>query len=208
MQSRSHRSAPSRRIVALLGAAIAIQLVAGVTGAIVLAPSSSQGVSTRFATSTGEVSNVQASVPVRVDISRLELSAPVDKVGREDDGTMAVPEDFDRAGWYAGLESPGQTGTAVIVGHLDSETGPAAFARVPELGAGDEIVVALADTTTVRFVVERTEQYDKDRFPTIAVYAPADRPVLRLITCGGTFDKQRRQYTDNVVVYASAQEAK
>lgn len=148
-----------------------------------------------------------AAKPVTIDIPRLEVSAPVDELGLQENGEMAVPEDFSRTGWYNGLEAPGEVGTAVIVGHLDSYTGPAVFFRATELVAGDEILVTRADESVVRFVVERAEQYDKNKFPTIAVYAPTDRPTLRLITCGGDFDKKSRNYTDNVVVYATAQEA-
>jgi hypothetical protein len=145
--------------------------------------------------------------PVQVDIPRLGVSAPVDAIGLGDDGAIAVPQDFTRTGWYDRLEAPGQVGTAVIVGHVDSYTGPAVFFRVRELRAGDEVFVTLADGAAVRFVVERTEQYDKRKFPTIAVYGPVDRPTLRLITCGGSFDRSSGHYRDNVVVYATAQEA-
>lgn len=207
--TRSKWSNPSRSAVMLLGLAIALQLIAGATAAVPLArpdiPAATPAVP---APPVSEPTADPATpVPVRIDIPRLAVSAPVDEIGLAGDGTVAVPEQFDRTGWYSGLETPGQVGTAVIVGHLDSYTGPAVFFKVPQLVAGDEILVSRADNSTVRFVVERTEQYDKRGFPTIAVYAPADRPVLRLITCGGTFDKKRRHYSDNVVVYASAQEA-
>ena len=150
--------------------------------------------------------NASAVPPVRIDIPNVDVSAPVDALGLNEDGTMEVPEDFARTGWYERLEAPGEVGTAVIVGHVDSHTGPAAFFRIRELESGDEILVTLADGAVVRFVVERTEQYAKDQFPTIAVYGPVDRPTLRLITCGGSFDRNHGHYRDNVVVYASAQE--
>lgn len=147
-----------------------------------------------------------APPPVQIDIPHIGVSAPVDEVGLLDDGTMAVPEQFERTGWYGGLEAPGESGTAAIVGHLDSHTGPGVFARLPELRGGEEIIVTRADGSTVTFVVQRTEQYDKDKFPTIAVYSPTAEPSLRLITCGGDYDRRRRHYHDNVVVYAHSQE--
>ena len=145
-------------------------------------------------------------LPVRVDIPRLGVSAPVDELGLNPDATVAVPSDFERTGWYRGLEVPGEVGTAVIIGHVDSFTGPAVFFRVPELVAGDEILVTRADDSVVRFVVERTERYQKRAFPTDEVYGKAQHPALRLITCGGAFDEDTRSYTDNVVVYASTEE--
>ncbi|HVF76419.1 MAG TPA: class F sortase [Acidimicrobiales bacterium] len=209
---------PSRVVTAVLGGAVALVL-SGAMAALVqhrevpgsqfavssAAPGGRQSPSSP--TSPSSIAEAAVVTPVRVDIPRIGVSAPVDSIGLHDDRTVAVPDTFDRTGWYSGLEAPGQVGTAIIVGHLDSHTGPAVFFRVPELGPGDEILVALADGTSVRFVVERAEQYRKQEFPTIAVYGPTDRPTLRLITCGGTFDKKSRHYRDNVVVYASAQEA-
>lgn len=145
--------------------------------------------------------------PTRIDIPAIGVAAPIDETGLLDDGTMAVPDDFDRTGWFRGLEAPGEVGTAVIVGHLDSYTGPAVFFRIPELGGGEVIIVTRADGSTVRFVVDRVEQYAKAQFPTIAVYAPAGEPSLRILTCGGTFDRRTRHYSDNVVVYARLEEA-
>lgn len=141
--------------------------------------------------------------PVGIEIPDLGVSAPVDPVGLNDDGTMEVPTDYARTGWYKGLEAPGVPGTAVIVGHLDSKTGPAVFYRLRELSAGDTVSVKLADGRTADFVVERTKKYAKDRFPTFEVYAPSSEPALRLITCGGSFDRKSRHYRDNIVVYAT-----
>lgn len=212
--SPASATASQRIVVAMLAAAVATVLSGGVLAAVRYAdvPStghlgSSIGPAGQTAPSSPSAPAFPVVAPVRIDIPRLGVSAPVDAIGLQADRSIAVPEAFDRTGWYAGLEAPGQVGTAVIVGHLDSHTGPAVFFKVPELGAGDTVMVALADGSTVRFVVERTDRYHKLRFPTIAVYARTDRPTLRLITCGGTFDKKSRSYSDNVVVYASAQEA-
>jgi hypothetical protein len=205
-------------VVALLSTAIALQLIAGVVAAAPRAATATSSAEppvlpASSPTPSGSpaprppADRAPAAVPVRIDIPRLGVAAPIDPMALDEEGAITVPPQLDRAGWYSGLEAPGEPGTAVIVGHLDSRSGPAVFARVPELDAGDEIFVELADHSTVRFVVERAEQYDKQRFPTIAVYAPADRPTLRLITCGGRFDEKHRHYDDNVVVYASAQEA-
>ncbi len=210
-------SLPPRVVAAVLGGAVVLVLSAAVVAVAQhrevpgseLAVSSAAPGGPRSPSSPTPATSTESAVvtPVHVEIPRIGVSAPVDSIGLHDDRTVAVPTTFDRTGWYSGLEAPGQVGTAIIVGHLDSHTGPAVFFRVPELGPGDEILVALADGTSVRFVVERAERYRKQSFPTIAVYGPTDRPTLRLITCGGTFDKKSRHYRDNVVVYATAQEA-
>lgn len=127
-------------------------------------------------------------VPVRIDIPKIHVTSSLDRLGRAADGTVEVPSDWQVAGWYAPGPRPGDPGSAVILGHVDSKSGPAVFYRLRELDRGDEIRVARADGSTVRFVVERTQQYPKGRFPTDEVYYPTLTPTLRLVTCGGAFD--------------------
>jgi hypothetical protein len=77
------------------------------------------------------------------------------------------------------------------------------FFRLRELRRGDEITITRADGSSVRFGVERTEQHDKQRFPTDAVYYPTLTPALRLVTCGGQFDATAGHYRSNVIVFAT-----
>jgi len=202
------RRAISRRTISVLAVVIYVQLFAGLA-AVPLTREASALAALDLPAPQQERSVPRRPVvkPARIDIPKLGVSAGVDEIGLAENGEIAVPEVFDRTGWYGGLEAPGEIGTAVIVGHLDSYTGPAVFIDVPTLAPGDEINVALADESIVPFIVERVEQYAKDNFPTIAVYAPSGQRSLRLITCGGKFDKKTRHYRDNVVVYANAKEA-
>jgi sortase (surface protein transpeptidase) len=91
----------------------------------------------------------------------------------------------------------------VILGHVDSTGGPAVFYRLRELRRGDQITVTRADGSTVRFVVQRTEQTLKRRFPTDDVYYPTLRPGLRLVTCGGEFDSGTGHYRSSIIVFAA-----
>jgi sortase (surface protein transpeptidase) len=140
--------------------------------------------------------------PVRIEIPAIGVSAGVIRLGLNRDGSMQVPADFGLTGWFTGSPTPGETGPAVIAGHIDSRSGPAVFYRLRALRPGDRIAVARTDGTTVHFAVDNVAQYPKRAFPTEAVFGPAPEPLLRLITCGGTFDYFRRSYRDNVVVTA------
>jgi len=142
------------------------------------------------------------SPPVRVEIPGIGVSSPLVRLGRNRDGTMQVPTDFQVAGWFAEGPQPGQLGPAVIAGHVDSRTGPAVFYRLRELRAGDTVQVERADGTRLRFVVEDARRYPKTSFPTAAVFGPAPWAALRLVTCGGDFDRSARSYRDNLVVFA------
>jgi sortase (surface protein transpeptidase) len=142
-------------------------------------------------------------LPVRVTIPSIGIASSLDRLGRAPDRTVQVPSDWDVAGWYAAGPRPGDPGSAVILGHVDSKRGPAVFFRLGELRRGDEITITRTDGSSVRFVVQRIEQYPKDRFPTDDVYYPTLAPALRLVTCGGDFDATARHYRSNLIVFAT-----
>jgi hypothetical protein len=143
-----------------------------------------------------------AGGPVRLVIPAIGVATPLLRLGLEPDGSMAVPADFDRAGWFAEGPAPGQVGPAVLAGHVDSRTGPAVFYRLRELRPGQAVLVERADGTRLRFVVSEARSYPKAEFPTGAVFGPVGSPELRLITCAGDFDRARGSYRDNLVVFA------
>jgi Sortase domain len=147
--------------------------------------------------------DAQAAVPSRVHIARLGIDAPVVPLGLERSGALEAPADTSEVGWFTEGPEPGELGPAVIAGHLDSLTGPAVFYRLRELTAGDIISVERADQSRVDFVVSRIEQHAKAAFPTEAVYAATQAPELRLITCGGAFNRRTGHYLDNLIVFAS-----
>jgi sortase (surface protein transpeptidase) len=142
-------------------------------------------------------------VPARIEIARIGVASALDRLGRAADGTVEVPSRWEVAGWYAPGPRPGDPGSAVILGHVDSKRGPAVFFRLRELRRGDEIRVTRADGSVVRFTVDRREQHDKDRFPTEDVWFPSLTPALRLVTCGGEFDATAGHYRSNIIVYAT-----
>jgi hypothetical protein len=161
-------------------------------------------VSSPVATTTGPAV-LGRSVPVRLDIPAISVHTGLVSVGLNADGSVALPPPRAEspAGWYQYLASPGETGTAVIFGHVDTaRDGPAVFYRLGALRAGDRVSVDRADGSTAVFTVSAVAEYPKIAFPAVAVYGAVGYPVLRLITCGGTFDRAHRSYRDNIVVYA------
>ena len=142
------------------------------------------------------------SPPVWVEIPSIGVSSRLIRLGLNADGTMEVPRDYGLAGWFTGGAMPGQDGPAVISGHVDSKSGPAVFYRLRELRPGDTIRVRRAAGDWLAFEVTGTARYAKAEFPTDAVFGPVTGPVLRVITCGGDFDRSSGHYLDNVVVTA------
>ncbi|MEV8309740.1 class F sortase [Streptomyces flavidovirens] len=143
--------------------------------------------------------------PVQGDICipSLGVSSALEELGQQKDGAMETPVDPAKAGWYTPGPPPGAQGPAVIAGHVSWNGEPSVFHRLSSLKAGDRIEVDRADGKTAQFTVDRTAQYPKNRFPTVEVYKNIDHAGLRLITCGGQYDRSTRYYSDNVVVFAS-----
>jgi sortase (surface protein transpeptidase) len=142
--------------------------------------------------------------PTEVVIPKIGARSTLVPLGLNPDETIEVPpvEQPMQAGWYTHARAPGEPGPAIILGHVDGNSQPGIFHRLRELAPGDGIDVARADGTTAKFAVVRVDQVPKERFPTDAVYGDTPDPVLRLITCGGVFDRSARSYQDNVIVYA------
>ncbi|MHB1785985.1 MAG: class F sortase [Acidimicrobiales bacterium] len=149
------------------------------------------------------VGAVARSVPVALRIPAIGVAVGVSGLGLNPDGTVQVPTDFHKPGWFRLGPSPGQVGSAVILGHVDSYKGPAVFFRLRSLRAGDGVEVSLADGVVAHFVVNTVEIYPKDRFPAHQVYASHGYSALQIVTCGGKFDTHTRSYLSNVVAYAS-----
>jgi sortase (surface protein transpeptidase) len=116
-------------------------------------------------------------------------------------GALQPPRSYERAGWFGEGVIPGDAGPAVIAGPVDSYNGPGVFYRLHTLRAGDTIEVQRGGQW-ITFRVTHTEQYLKNEFPTDHVYRPTLRAELRLITCGGAFDRKTLSYRDVIVVYA------
>ncbi|MED7927633.1 class F sortase [Nonomuraea sp. LP-02] len=141
-------------------------------------------------------------VPESLDIPSIDLEAPLMKLGLAKNGDVELPpyEKPKTAGWYEGSAVPGEKGASVIIGHVDTKTAPAVFYKLRDLRKGQTVKVRRSDGKTVTFKVDSIEQVHKDSFPTRRVYL---EDGLRLVTCGGEFDRARGEYLDNVIVYAS-----
>ncbi len=144
------------------------------------------------------------SRPVSIAIASIGVdSKTLVNLGKLPDGSLQVPTDFGKAGWYTEGPAPGQFGPAVIVGHVDSTNGPGIFYKLGALRPGATVTVRRADGSTARFRVDMVARYPKDRFPTSTIYGDTtQRAELRLITCGGGFDRKTGHYLDNVVAFA------
>ncbi|MFJ4621895.1 class F sortase [Streptomyces sp. NPDC088812] len=149
------------------------------------------------------------SVPARIRISAIQVDAPVMAVGLDTDGWVGAPppEDPNLAGWFTGAVTPGEKGTAVVVGHVDNHQGPAVFYGLGALKKGHHVEVVRQDGKTAVFEIYGVEVFAKSGFPGDRVYASKGAAELRVITCGGGFSKVNG-YEANVVVFARLAEVR
>jgi hypothetical protein len=208
------RRAPRRRLAVLALVAGLAAVAVGSTGlaAVALSPqhavplparpspiaAPSAPTALRAALSTTQ----QAARPVWLSIPVIGVRTSLVDLGLRANGTLQVPSSTAVAGWYTGSPRPGAVGAAVIAGHVDSRSGLGIFFWLRELRPGDRIYVGRADGTMAVFTVTAVRKVAKDLFPTAAVYGAVPDPELRLITCGGVFDRSTGSYLSNVVVFA------
>lgn len=151
-------------------------------------------------------SQTPAAAPLTLAIPAIDVRSPLQHLGLNADGSLETPAPgphYDEAGWYRYSPTPGSLGPSIIVGHLDSAAnGPSVFFRLAALRPDDTILITRADGSLAVFAVDEVRRYPKDRFPTRLVYGDTDHAALRLITCGGAFDRVNGHYRDNVVVLA------
>lgn len=145
---------------------------------------------------------IPQSRPVRLKIPAIGVTSYVGQLGLQANGQIQVPTSTHVVGWYIDGPTPGQKGSAVILGHVDSYLGPGTFFNLKLLKAGNAITLVLADGTVTRFAVSEVVQYSKTTFPDRLVYGSNGTRSLQLVTCGGTFNHATGSYESNVVVFS------
>nr|WP_246193184.1 class F sortase [Kitasatospora atroaurantiaca] len=184
---------------------------AAVAGAAAPAAPAAPGVTpTRPSHSAPAVPTLPRSKPTRLRIPQLFLDAPFMELGLNAAGSLDAPpaDNHNLVGWYRGGASPGERGSAVVAGHVDTKTGPAVFLMLHLLAPGSTVDITRADGIVATFVVDSVQTFPKNSFPDAQVYADTSDAQLRLITCGGAYDKKLKDYTDNIVVFAHLQSSK
>lgn len=145
---------------------------------------------------------IRHAAPTAVVIPGLRISSKLMDLRKNPNGTVQVPKDVRRVGWYVGSAHPGDAGPTVLIGHVDSYRGPGVFSQLARLKKGDLVTVYRADRSKAQFLVREVKSYPKRAFPTAAVYGGNGKPSLRLITCGGAFDRRTGHYLSNTIVFA------
>lgn len=151
--------------------------------------------------------SLPSSDPVALDIPAIGVQSTLLHLGLTPERRLEVPApgpDYNKAAWYKHSATPGSLGPAILLGHVDSAAeGPSVFYKLGDLQPQDRVLVTRADGQVAVFAVDKIGRYPKDDFPTALVYGETDHAALRLITCGGVFDRGTGHYLDNIVVFAT-----
>lgn len=144
------------------------------------------------------------SAPKRLRIPSIAVDAPFAPLGLSPSGGLEAPppNDNNLVGWYKDGATPGERGSSIIAGHVDTKTGPAVFMQLESLKPGSIVNITREDGVTATFKVDSVETFSKANFPSDRVYGDVQEASLRIITCGGAYDRKVRDYVDNVVVFA------
>lgn len=163
-----------------------------------------QGSSPAVTATTAPPSPAAGVTPASLRVPAIGAESTLIPLGLNGDGTMQVPDVHHpkQAGWFEPGPEPGQAGPAVIAGHIDGDHQKGVFYELSKVKAGDTVEVQLSDGRTLTFTVYAAERVDKDAFPADKVFGYTAEPEVRLITCGGTFDRAARSYEDNTIIYA------
>jgi hypothetical protein len=213
-RSPQHRAGRRRTAVGITASAVAVGLwlvVHGAGGGTVERPADPVDAKLAAAEARSRAEGGQRvdapplppSPPTRIRIPAIRVDAPMDGLDKGSDNRLNTPPVNNRnvVGWYRGGVAPGSQGNAVTVGHADTRTGPAVFFKLGLLRVGDRIEVVRRDRHKAIFTIDAVRSYAKDAFPDDVVYGPTKAAELRVITCGGRYDKHTG-YAANVVVFA------
>jgi hypothetical protein len=188
-------SAPSRSVAA--------DVVGLASYGVGVAPTVTNPMAPVLASHSAHVAFVNRSTPVHLSIPAIHVSTKLTQLRLLASGTVQLPSSYYVPGWYKDGPAPGQKGSAVILGHVDSLAGPGVFYRLNDLRVGNRVVVTLKDSIKVTFAVIGLREYQKNKFPEKLVYGPRSYGALQLVTCGGTFDAKAGHYLSNIVVFTS-----
>jgi hypothetical protein len=141
------------------------------------------------------------SPPTEIRIDKLNATSNLVALGLNPDRTIAVPpvSQPQQASWYKLGPTPGAAGPAIILGHINGGGKDGIFAHLSDLRPGDQVQVKRADGKTAVFTITKLEQFPKNQFPTQVIYGDTSDAQVRLITCGGAFNKAAKSYVDNII---------
>ena len=142
-----------------------------------------------------------SGLPVRLKISKINVDAVVEYVGFSPDGAMDVPKERTNVAWFELGPRPGESGSAVIVGHYGWKNKSSAFDNLYKLRKGDKVYIEDDKGVIISFVVRENRRYDPKADASDIFGSNDGESHLNLITCEGIWNKDSNSYSERLVVF-------
>lgn len=145
--------------------------------------------------------------PKKINLPTLNIDGFMQKVGVDQHKAMAVPGNIHMAGWFnvEGYVRPGENGLSIIDGHVDGYTDKGIFYNLKNLKKGDQYSIEFGDGHSTNFKVVDVQSVANDKAAEVLYSSdPALKKQVNLITCGGKFDKTKREYENRIIVISEA----
>ena len=147
---------------------------------------------------------VDERTPVEITIESIGVRAFLEPVGVTPNNAMATPETPDHVGWYALGPQPGESGNAVVAGHVNWWKGkPAVFANLHTITPGDVVTVLNSYGEKDFFRVNELRHVSQDADATDVFEARDHGAYLNLVTCDGVWDPKLQTHTMRLVVFTT-----
>lgn len=204
MTRAQHGRRPFRSATVLL-ALLATLTLAGCGSEDAAKPRSNAGDTGTNQAAGQQGKGMSRSEPSWVKVPSIDAKSSLVPLGLNPDKTVEIPPVSKpmQAGWYKYSPTPGQVGPSVVLGHIDGNHKKGIFYRLHELTKGAKVQIGRKDGSVATFVVNKVKQIPKKEFPTKEVYGNTSDAQIRLITCGGAFDRAKHSYLDNTIVYGT-----
>jgi hypothetical protein len=143
--------------------------------------------------------------PRYIRIPEINVFARIKNLGIDSSGAVDAPHNIYDAGWYNGSARPGsKVGSSLILGHVSGWTAPGVFKKASNLKPGMQFEIEKGSGEKIKYEVNRTETIPVEQVDMSKVLSTetSGEHDLKLMTCGGKYDKNTKTFKDRVIVYA------
>jgi sortase A len=145
--------------------------------------------------------SIPPAIPTILSIDNIDVHAPIEPVGLVNN-EMGTPTTADAVSWYSLGTTPGDTGSAVMAGHVNWDGGQdAVFTKLHTLEIGDAVSVTDSHRNKDYFIVTKIQQYKADDDTTEVFSSNDGLAHLNLITCAGVWNHEKKTHESRLVVF-------
>lgn len=154
-------------------------------------------------TKSASVTNkmIYYGLPMRLKIPAIGIDTSIESLGLTPQGDMDAPAGPDNVGWYKYGAIPGDSGSAVLDGHVVGPRGEeGVLFNLHKLQVGDTISVIDGKSQIISFTVREIRSYNQGEQHS-EVFSAQDKPHLNIITCSGDWSPSQHHYLERLVVF-------